>query len=67
MAPKCTPDIGNHPVFNNQNSLSGVPYSLKIFKCLFTAAHHQANDLLQTEVLEKEHEERPTENVSLTF
>lgn len=41
MAPKCTADIGNYPVYNN---LPGALYFLKSFKCMFAAAHHQAND-----------------------
>ena len=54
MAPKRTPDIGNYPAYNNHSSLPGVLFSLKSFKCIFTAANYQANDLPKTRMSEKE-------------
>ena len=45
MAPKYTLDIGNDLAYNNHDSLSGALYSIKSFKCMFTAANYQANDL----------------------
>lgn len=54
MAPKCTPDIGNDPAYNNHNSLPGVLSSLKSFKCMFATGHYQANDLPSTGMSKKE-------------
>ena len=54
MAPKCTLDNGNYPVYNNHSGLPGILYSLKTFKCIFTAANHQAKDLPKTRMSEKE-------------
>lgn len=48
MCLKLTADIGNCPVYNNHSSLVGALYSLKSFKCVFSAANHQANDLPET-------------------
>ena len=54
MAPKFTPDIGNHPAYNNHSSLPGVLYTLKSFKCMLVATNHQAKDLSKTGIPERE-------------
>ena len=45
MAPKCTPNIGNYPAYNNHNTLCGALSSLKGLTCMFAVAKYQANDL----------------------
>lgn len=45
----CTPDLENYPAYNSHSDLSGVLYFLKGFKCMFTTANHQANNILRLE------------------
>lgn len=47
-------------VYKNHSSLCSMLYSLKCFKCTFTAVNHQANDLLKTGMSKKEWREWPT-------
>ena len=56
MAPKGTPDIKNFPAYNNHNSLPGMLYSLKSFKCMFAAPNHQTNDLPKPGISERNEE-----------
>lgn len=44
MASKCSPSIGNYPLYSNHNNLPDALYSLKSFKCMFVATNHQANE-----------------------
>ena len=48
------PDIGNCPAHKSHSGLPAVLYSLKSFKGMFVAAHHQENDLCKTRTSEKE-------------
>ena len=56
-APKRTPNTANYPVYFNHNNLPGAPYSLKSFKCIFTAANHQAEYLPKTSEKEQENDQ----------
>lgn len=53
MAPKFILNIGDYPAYNNHNNLPILLYSLKIFKSMFAAANHQANNLPKTGMLKK--------------
>ena len=59
MAFRYTRDIGNYPGYNNHRNLPGALYCLKIFKYIFAATNHQANDLPKTGTSEKEQREWP--------
>lgn len=52
--PKYTPDNGNYPTYNNHSSLPDMLYSLKSFKCMFSATNHQPNHLPKTGMPVKE-------------
>jgi len=56
MALKCAPNVGNYPAYSYSN-LPGVLYSPKGFKCMFAATKHQANDLPEAGMTEKEQRE----------
>lgn len=60
---KYNTNIGNYPACKYHNNFLGVLYSLKSFKCMFTAANHQVNHLPKKVMSRKEWREWPNKNI----